>query len=147
MDKALLMDAIGYLPDDLVERTDKLRQTRPVCWQRWAAVAAGLVLILGAGSLWLLPQTAEKSNDAAAPEQEVLADVNATSGPIYATVETVEDGCLTVVLVDGTCKHVDISGLAEMPELTPGMKIWIYLSEDFDTTGVMIPEKIVIEEA
>ena len=45
-----LHDALTLLPADLVAQTDerRCRKSRRVHWQRWAAMAACLVLILGA---------------------------------------------------------------------------------------------------
>ena len=50
-----LHDALNLLPNDLIAETDALRTRKekpPVRWQRWAAMAACLAVILLAGSLF-----------------------------------------------------------------------------------------------
>lgn len=70
-----LHDAIGMLPADLVAETDQMRQRRKpaVRWQRYAAMAACCVLVLGC-ALLARQMTGEKEAsqelaDAAAPMQ------------------------------------------------------------------------------
>lgn len=65
-----LHDALNLLPNDLIAETDALRtrtKKQPVKWQRWAAMAACLAVILLAGSLFSrlfgpMGNTAETAN-------------------------------------------------------------------------------------
>ena len=145
------MDAMGYLPDEMVEKTNKLRTAKPIPWQKWAAWAACICLVLGLGSL-LLPELEGKStNDSA----EVLADeAGSTSmAPLTATVTVVEPTYLYVELADGTQREVSLENLTEIPDLKPGMEIKLYfaymgtLDEDgADTEQVLTPCRIEIKE-
>lgn len=70
MNAEKIQDAMSWLDDDLIEQTDALRQgkrvlrTRPTAGQmlRWAAPAACLVLLLGAGAM-VGPREAGGSSD------------------------------------------------------------------------------------
>lgn len=151
MNAELLMDAMGYLPDDMVERTNKLRTAKPVAWYRWAALAASICLVLGLGSL-LLPELAKKSTDDSA---EVLTDeAGSTSmAPLTATVTVVETTRLYVELADGTQREVSLAQLSQIPALEPGMQIKLYFAhvgttdeDGADTEQVLTPCRIEIKE-
>ena len=151
MNGELLMEAMGYLPDEMLEKTDKLRVAKQIPWYRWAALAAGICILLGVGSQ-LIPGLAQKSNDSVAPEN-MLADQSTTTAPIVATVETVEEEYLTVLFTDGTKRKVSLTGLAHVPALEPGMEVNIFL--DWETAGsteedgaenILTPYKITVKE-
>lgn len=147
MNAELLMDAMGYLPDEMVEKTNNLRIAKSISWQKWTAWAACICLVLGAGIL-LLPGTANKSaGDSAAPEN-MLADYSTTLGPIVATVQKVEKDCLTVTLADGTLWEVSLVNLTEIPALEPGMEVNIFLGEEpaDEADSILFPDRITVKE-
>lgn len=154
MKSELLMEAMGYLPDDMVEKTDKLRTAKAVSWQKWVAWAACICLVLGAGSLLLPEMSGKSTNDSAAPEQVLTDEVGSTSmTPLTATVTTVEEDRLTVTLADGTQREVSLAQLSQIPALEPGMRIELYfayvgtMDEDgADTEQVLTPCRIEIKE-
>ncbi len=78
MTTAQLHDAIGLLPVDLIAETDELRcrKQQRLHWQRYAAMAAAVVLVICGGVIsWrLLPG----SKTAAAPEAAQFAAASAT---------------------------------------------------------------------
>ena len=65
MNVELLYDAITLIDDDLIEKagiyTPKKRT--PIHWQRWVALAACLVLVVGVGSFLRPVFTGKGSND------------------------------------------------------------------------------------
>lgn len=147
MNAELLMDAMGYLPDKMVEKTNKLRTAKPIHWQKWAAWAACICLALGAGSLLLPEMSGKSTNDSAAPEQ-VLTDQSVSTAPILATVQTVEEDHLTVSFSDGTIWKVSLENLTEIPALEPGMEVNIFLGEELTegAENVLLPYRITIKE-
>lgn len=154
MNPEKLLDAMQYLPDEMLEQTDRLRRKKPLQWHRWAALAACLCLVLGFA--WGLIQPGAKSeNDAAAPEH-ALGDVEedgvitsqsgSTSG-LSATVVTVAEDRLTVTLADGTQAVVLLTELDTVPDLAPGHRIRLYLKDiAFTDSYALTPYKIELEE-
>ena len=65
-----IMEAMNYLPDELLEQTDRLRQRKKTYWKPLVAVAACLCLVVG---LWFLNPGLKAANGAA-PESDFLAD-------------------------------------------------------------------------
>ena len=152
MTKDFLMDAIGQLPDDLVERTDMLRQHKPIVWYRWAAAAACLCVALSLSGLLVLPWTfmAFQKAGSAAPENEA-ADQMAPLELMFAdaTVVTVEDDLLTLRLENGALRLVELADLAQVPALEPGMQVRVYYygtKEYGDGTLTLITERIEVKE-
>ena len=47
MNAEKILDAMQYLPEELLLQTDRLRQRKTVRWQHLAAMAACLCLVLG----------------------------------------------------------------------------------------------------
>jgi hypothetical protein len=146
------MDAIGQLPDDLVERTDALRQKKPVTWYRWAALAACLCVVLSLSGLLVLPWTfmAFQKAGSAAPENEA-ADQMAPLELMYAdaTVVAVDTDLLTVRLENGALRLIEFDDLAQEPVLEPGMQVRVYYygtKEYEDGTLVLITERIEVKE-
>ncbi|MBQ8797162.1 MAG: hypothetical protein IJZ56_03090 [Oscillospiraceae bacterium] len=150
MNAELLMDAMGYLPDEMVEKTNKLRTAKPIHWQKWAVWAACICLVLGLGSLLLPEMSGKSTNDSAAPEQ-VLTDQSLSTAPILATVQTVAEDHLTVSFSDGTIWKVSLENLTEIPALEPGMQIGLLLREELaenedGAENLLIPYEIIIKE-
>lgn len=149
-----LLDAMEYLPDELLEQTDKLRCRTSVRWQTWVATAACLCLLLGIGYGFLVPGASKMANDGAAPEQVLTDEAGSTSmAPLTATVTAVEATYLYVELADGTQREVSLAQLSQIPELEPGMRIELYfayvgtMDEDgADTERVLTPCRIEIKE-
>ena len=54
-----LLDAMQYLPDEMLEQTDRLRQRKSFRWKPLVATAACLCLLLGAA--WGVMQAGMKT--------------------------------------------------------------------------------------
>lgn len=78
-----LQDAIGMLPPDLIAATDRLRtapRTRVIRWQRWAAMAACFVLLMGAG-LVFRPKGAKTEAAPEAPMAQITMESAVMGAP------------------------------------------------------------------
>lgn len=146
-----LLDAMQYLPDGLLEQTDRLRQKKPVYWQPLAAMAACLCLVLG---LVFGGQKAAENGTAedAAPEN-LFGDVadgsitgNSSTGFWYATVVAVAEDRLTVTLWNGSRATVLLTELENRPQLEPGQRLRLYLNENQWENQILTPYKIEIEQ-
>ena len=106
MKREELMDAIGQLPEDMIEETARKRDKRRIYWAPLAAVAACLCVML---TIPMLPASAEKNAAAEspmemAPESELMDSVVSNKGNAYgsaqaefrATVVEVHDNYLLV---------------------------------------------------
>lgn len=152
MNPETLLDAMQHLPDELLEQTDRLRQSRSVPWQRWATMAACLCLVLGIAYAFLLPGA--KSQDGAgtngqAQEEMDIGDVTQSSKAEYllATVTEVKADCLTVKMATGEQVTVLLTELESIPALEPGMQIHMFLKGGFATQDrVIAPYRIEIKE-
>jgi len=151
MNAEKLLDAMQYLPDEMLEQTDKLRRRKRIRWQPLAAMAACLCLLLSAA--WGASRNGAKGNDGAAPESNfgMMADqelsASTTAGWLPATVETVAADRLTVTLPAGESVQVLLTELEDVPVFRPGQKIRLYLDTDNGRgTDTLIPYKIEIEE-
>lgn len=153
MNPEKLLDAMQYLPDEMLEQTDKLRRRKTVRWQPLVAVAACLCLLLSVA--WSGSRNGAKGNDGAAPEanygaledQELSASTTASWLP--ATVDTVAADRLTVTLSDGKSAEVLLTELenGDIPVFQPGQKIRLYLENSAGRgSETLIPYKIEIEE-
>ena len=159
MNPEKLLDAMQYLPDELLEQTDRLRRRKPFRWQPLVATAACLCLLLSVA--WSVAGGA-KSSDGAAPEAIVngsvedfaglTGDKNASTTTAdwqTATVVTAEKDCLTVTLLSGKQAEVLLTSLSDVPELQAGQMIRLYLdgdSGDRGSTDTLTPYKIEIME-
>ncbi len=80
-----LHDALTLLPADLVAAADKRRSRKPkvIYWQRWAAMAACLAMILGCGFLFRsgLLGGAEKSMAVTADSEAAAAEAPMAAAP------------------------------------------------------------------
>lgn len=150
-----IMDAMNYLPDELLLQTDALRQKKKYHWKRWAAVAACLCLAVG---IWFIAPGAKSADNAAAPEIGFLTDnagagsvsqESGSTGGIIAYVYEVYEDYVTVKRheMDGLCDCPDIvvklDELDEIPRLSKGQKIRIYTNQEVVAT-VITPYKIVV---
>lgn len=153
MNAEKLLDAMQYLPDEMLEQTDKLRRRKPIRWQPWVAAAACLCLLISVA--WGAGRNGLKGNDGAAPEtnfgamadQELSASTTASWLP--ATVDTVAEDRLTVTLPAGESAQVLLTELenGNIPAFQPGQKIRLYLENGAGRGGeTLIPYKIEIEE-
>lgn len=149
-----IMDAMNYLPDELLEQTDRLRQRKKNYWKPLVAVAACLCLIVG---LWFLNPGLKAANGAA-PESDFLADdagtgsIKQESGStagIVARVYEVHDDYILVqyIYANGFCDGIPIlvslAELEQIPQFSAGQKICIYANQQ-DITHEIVPYKIVI---
>ena len=153
-----LLDAMQYLPDEMLEQTDRLRQRKTFRWKPLVATAACLCLLLGAA--WGVMQAGMKTaEDGAAPESVgkgseedfagLTGDTHAstTANWLPVTVHTVAEGRLTVTLPDETRAEVLLTQLENVPALEVGQKIRLYLENTAGRGGeTLIPYKIEIEE-
>lgn len=157
-----LMDAMNYLPEELIEKTDALRQKKRNHWKSWAALAACLCMAVGA--VFMVPGAKSADNASGAGEYEYMdedADTigsaqlesGSTGGIIVYVHEVYEDyivveysewsatcDCVKIRLV-----KVQLEGLENIPKLSVGQKIRIYTDEELGV-GTITPDKIVIEE-
>ncbi|MBR2309201.1 MAG: hypothetical protein IKA47_01535 [Oscillospiraceae bacterium] len=144
-----LLDAMNDLPEDLLDRTDRIRDRKPICWQPWVA-AACLVLAVGvAGNFLRLG--GEKSYDSMKEDagDAMHDDQFSTTGGYWwsATVLTAEKEKLTVRLGFGQEAEVILTQLEEKMEYTPGQRIRIWLKEpELPADGPLEPVKIELEE-
>lgn len=151
-----IMDAMNYLPDELLEQTDRLRQRKKNYWKPLVAVAACLCLVVG---LWFLNPGLKAANGAA-PESDFLADdagagsINQESGStagIVARVYEVHDEYILVQYVyangfcDGIPQKVSLEELEQIPVLKAGQLITIYAQQSADPQELEA-YKIIIEE-
>lgn len=152
MNPETLLDAMQYLPDALLEQTDRLRKSRSVPWQRWAAMAACLCLVLGIAYAFMLPGA--KSQNGAGTDGQVqgemeIGDVTQSSKAEYllATVTEVKADCLTVKMATGEQVTVLLTELESIPALEPGMQIHMFLKGGFAAQDrVIAPYRIEIKE-
>ena len=152
MTKDLLMDAVGLLPDDLVENTDRIRRQKPVPWHHLVALAACLCIVLGLSGILVLPGTfiVFQKAGSAAPEN-MLADEAAPMEPMSAdaTVVAVEEELLTVQLENGALRQIELADLTQVPALEPGMQVTVYYygtKEYGNGNLVLITERIEVKE-
>ena len=151
-----LLDAMDYLPEALLEQTDKLRQKKKIRWQNWAALAA--CLCLAAGCFLLSPSTASKNEaapDSANGKGENFAE-STTARYVLAEVNAVQPQQLKVTLLaeeyGGRQIFLDVGKLTDIPALTSGDRIRIYfgdklLADSEEWLGdVVSPIKIEIQE-
>lgn len=151
MNAEKILDAMQYLPEELLQQTDGLRQRKPVRWKHLAAVAACLCLVLGLAMG--LGQAAEKSTSDNGSAENLLGDAadgimveNSSIGFWRATVVTVEADRLTVTLLEGTKATVLLGKLESIPHLEPGQRLRLYLRENEIENKTLTPYKIEIEE-
>ena len=153
-----IMDAMNYLPDELLLKTDALRQKKRNHWKRWAALAACLCLAVG---IWLInpgAKSADSSNGA--PEyslEDGAGNASAQSGSTGGTIVYVREVYEDYIVAEhtewsATCDCVEIhlvkvqlEGVENIPQLSVGQKIRIYTDEELGA-GTITPYKIVIEE-
>lgn len=145
-----LLDAMNYLPDELLEQTDRLRRKKRSNWQHWAALAACLCLV--AGSFFLIPQARDKNAaGSSAPEMSL----STTAQYLVAEVCSVQPQQLSVILseeYESRTVLVDLADLTDVPTLAPGDRIRIYLTNNPTADGANIvngkifPSKIEIQE-
>ena len=141
-----ILDAMNELPDHLLTQADAVRKRKPFRWQL-LATAVCLVLTVGiAYSLLLGPtKSAEVAQDNAL--EDVVKTESQTSSWYAGTVTAAEPEMLAVRLDSGREVKVELSRLAEKPEIMPGQRIRIYLDEDILLTDAPLkPYKIEIEE-
>ena len=151
MNAEKILDAMQYLPEELLLQTDRLRQRKTVRWQHLAAMAACLCLVLGLAMG--LEQVAEKSTCDNGSAENLLGDAadgivagNSSVGFWWATVVTVETERITVILQDGTEAIVLLEKLENIPQVTPGQRLRLYLHENNIESEILIPYKIEIED-
>lgn len=150
-----LMDAMNYLPEELLERTDALRQKKRLRWKPVAAVAACLCLVAG---LWLLNPGLKAANGAASSDEAyfdedagmgaINQESGSTAGIVVRVYEVHEDYILVqYVYANGFCDgipiQVSLEELEQIPQFSVGQKICIYTNQQ-DITHEIIPYKIVI---
>lgn len=155
MNAQKLMDAMNYLPDELLEQTDALRQKKKVHWKRWAALAA--CLCLAAGAWLLLPEVAvskDSSNGAGAEDGESFSQslhdscdtcIRIECSTLYATVVEVKETYI-IVRCDDEQITVSLEKYEEVPALSPGQTVYIYYIEEEQTDEVIYPCVIDIKE-
>lgn len=151
MNAEKLLDAIQYLPDEMLEQTDRLRRKKPLRWQRWAALAACLCLVAGMAYSFML--SGAKSSDGATSDRfygeltDEDSSMTGTTSWLAATVNTVAEDRLVVTMLDGKQAVVLLTNLEKLPDLVPGQKIRMYLNDIVFTDGnTLTPYKIEIEE-
>ena len=100
-----------------------------------------------------LEQVAEKSTCDNGSAENLLGDAadgivagNSSVGFWWATVVTVETERITVILQDGTEAIVLLEMLENIPQVTPGQRLRLYLHENNIESEILIPYKIEIEE-
>lgn len=150
-------DALNYLPDDLLESTDRLRQKKRIPWKSITALAACACLVAG---LWYFaPGSAEKSIGAT-PEIGMLNELDAEScvadsaGLPYITAQIteVETDKIWVTTADSEeAVPVYLDSLEEIPILEAGQVLRIYCDPAADggsgsSHPGLHPYKIEIEE-
>lgn len=147
-----IMDAMNYLPDELLLQTDALRQKKTYHWKRWAALAACLCLAVG---IWLINPGAKSADNGAAPESNYFADdagmgsisqESGSTGGFVAYVNEVHEDYITVKrhqMDDRPDIVVKLDELEEIPKLSKGQKIRIYTNQEVVAT-VITPYKIVV---
>lgn len=162
MNAEKLLDAMQYLPDEMLEQTDRLRRRKRQSWQPWVAVAACLCLLISAA--WGMMDREEKGNDGAAPEANfgdmpgILPNYSMTgtsTGCLVATVNAVEADRLTVTLGSGEQALVLLTQVEEPALYKVGQKLFLYLdpgkeNDSQDITQAigktLTPYKIEIKE-
>lgn len=150
-----LMDAMNYLPEDLLLKTDALRQKKRFRWKPLVAAAACLCFVMG---LWFLNpglkaaestggmDTGNLSDDAGT----VIEQSGSTTG-IKAKVYQVYEDYILVTLVyengfdNGIPKNVSLENLEQIPKFEAGQIIIIYTQQSADSEELK-PYKIIIEE-
>lgn len=152
-----IMDAMNYLPDELLEQTDRLRQRKKIYWKPLAALAACLCLAVGA--MLMIPGAKSADNASGAGEymdENVGTKGNAqlesgtTTGIVACVYEVYEDH-ITVRYheTDGFCDCLPVvvrfDALEEIPKLSVGQNIRIYTRQELIGNEI-IPYKILIEE-
>lgn len=153
-----LLDALEYLPDDLLEETDALRCRKRVPWVRWAALAACACLAVG---LWFFFPGATSTDSACGSIENGVADLEDFSTALNAVevevYEVAEDHITVIHQVnipqppetDGI--HIQVAqikvtfeNLEQIPSFEPGQKIRIYYDE-LDQDGLSVsPYRIEI---
>lgn len=151
-----LLDALTFLPDDLLEETDALRRKKRSHWKQWAALAAcvclaaGLLLLMpgaqsadnGSGIGWIDP---ESGHDGAEDQQSAGSTVC-----VRATVDEIyEDKLIVTLSPDSDPRQVTVlpDAMADIPDLSPGQAIRIFLKDPAQTQeDTLTPYKIEIEE-
>lgn len=152
MNEEKLLDAMQYLPDGMLEQTDRLRRKRPAHWKPLVAMAACLCLLMGIGWGWLF--SGAKSVDDAAPEcgmeEDVLSDSigitnqSTVMSDLLAQVITVTEDTLTVSAEDVTYT-VSLGALKDKPALAPGQWVRIFAKRIRPNMPIE-PYRIMIEE-
>lgn len=147
-------DALNYLPDDLLEATDALRQKKRIPWRSVTAVAACACLAVG---LWLFFPGATAMDNATESDQlegENYHSESSTAEFITALVVEVEADRIWVTTVEAnTAIPVLLEGLEEIPALEAGQWVHIYCQETDGGAGEtggtehgLKPYKIEVEE-
>lgn len=151
-----LLDAMNYLPDELLEKANALRQKKRNHWKPWAALAACLCLAV---SIWLIDPGAKSADNAGGASEymdedagmDLLNQESGSTAGIVLYIDEVYDDYITVKRhkMDGLCDCpaivVKLDELEEIPKLSKGQKIRIYTNQEVIAT-VITPYKIVIEE-
>ena len=124
MKREELMDAIGQLPEDMIEEVARKRNKKKIYWAPLAAVAACLCVML---TIPMLPAAAEKNAVAEspmemAPESAVMDSMTSNKGNAYgsaqadfqATVVEVHDNYLLVEPAKDTWEHTSADRIEVM---------------------------------
>ena len=154
-----LIDAMHYLPEELLEQTDRLRQRRKANWKPWGALVACLCLVAG---LWFInPGDKYAMDNGASPDGEYLGDdagagkenslTGTTATGITVYVHQVYDDHIVVkydisdVTADVPLITVSLAKLEQIPQLSVGQKICLYTKQE-EVTDRIEPYKIIIME-
>lgn len=136
MSKNKIIDSLGRIDDDMIERVDTLRQKKKNrTWIKWGALAACLCLVAGFAIPAVFYQTPEMPNESASPSSgppAIMVDgMKYVISPHISVTDQLPEGFIyggeTVADGGESCPYY----------VNPDVREWVYVCHEVTTDGTV----------